>query len=301
MSLPGLKEQVEHLQAVGPSLTLVVKALAAERPKLVALLEGLNEEDWTKPTPCPAWTVHELALHLLGDDLTMVGIGRDGHRGAPPPGVVLEPGEPQEFGRALDLLNQSWVDAARLRVSPRMVIDLLRITGEWTLSSFAGRPWDEPVLGVSWAGQGPSPHGLGAAREFTERWIHQQQLRMAVGAAPISDADDLGLMVNTLLHGLPVAYASIESPGGTAVRVAVPDVEQTVDLVRRGAMWRLEPPGPRPPAALVTIPADPLWRVLSTNMAPDDARSLAQLEGEPVLAERLFHGVAIVSSRSNPS
>lgn len=39
---------------------------AAETAQMVELLRSLKDEDWSKPTDCPAWDVRALAGHVLG-------------------------------------------------------------------------------------------------------------------------------------------------------------------------------------------------------------------------------------------
>ena len=67
-------------------------ALRSPRPVLVAdlfepllaslldLLGSLSPEEWTTPNACGAWSVHEVALHLLGDDIGILSRQRDGYR-----------------------------------------------------------------------------------------------------------------------------------------------------------------------------------------------------------------------------
>ena len=45
--------------------------------KLLEVLTSLGPDEWKKPTPCPAWSVHDLALHLLGVDVGELSRGRD--------------------------------------------------------------------------------------------------------------------------------------------------------------------------------------------------------------------------------
>jgi hypothetical protein len=72
------------------------------------------------------------------------------------------------------------VTAAR-RISLPLPIDLLSITGN-QVAEF----WQTVDLGalgeaVSWAGPGPAPAWLDAAREFSEYWTHHQQICEAIG------------------------------------------------------------------------------------------------------------------------
>jgi hypothetical protein len=80
----------------------------------------------------------------------------------------------------LDRLNQTWVEATR-RISPRLLCELVAFTGEAAWRYLASL---DPLAlegRVSWVGPDPVPNWLDVAREYTERWTHQQQIRDAVG------------------------------------------------------------------------------------------------------------------------
>ena len=44
----------------------VAEVATAELQASLALLEGLDERDWSRPTDCTGWTVHDLVAHLVG-------------------------------------------------------------------------------------------------------------------------------------------------------------------------------------------------------------------------------------------
>ncbi|MGZ4678109.1 MAG: maleylpyruvate isomerase N-terminal domain-containing protein, partial [Acidimicrobiia bacterium] len=50
----------------------VLDLLGPERRLLCDLLAGLTAEQWSTTTECPAWTVRGVALHVLGDDLSLL-------------------------------------------------------------------------------------------------------------------------------------------------------------------------------------------------------------------------------------
>eukprot|EP01041_Mallomonas_annulata_P026806 gene26806-48236_t len=99
-----------------------------EDDRLLELLRSLEPADWQRPTPCPAWDVHGLVLHLLGGSFGVTSWHRDGFRGTPAPEGLDEHG----FISWLDDLHLAWVDAAR-RISPRLVVELL----EWSRRPFS--------------------------------------------------------------------------------------------------------------------------------------------------------------------
>jgi hypothetical protein len=59
------------------SIPIVLDVLRPERAALLTTLEGLDGEDWNRPTECPAWSVQGIATHLLGDDFSLLSRQRD--------------------------------------------------------------------------------------------------------------------------------------------------------------------------------------------------------------------------------
>ena len=82
--------------------------------------------------------------------------------------------------------NATWLEAAR-RLSSRVLLDLLRWSGEQTYAYYASL--DPRTVGgpVEWVDPEPAPSWLEIDREYTERWVHHQQIREALGAAPLTD------------------------------------------------------------------------------------------------------------------
>jgi hypothetical protein len=53
-------------------------------------------------------------------------------------------------------------------------------------------PFAMAPYGVSWAGEEKSANWFDTAREFTERWHHQQQIRLAVMDSALVDFSHTG-------------------------------------------------------------------------------------------------------------
>jgi hypothetical protein len=63
-----------------------------ERDLLIQLLKELGEPDWASGSVCPGWSVHNIAAHLLHDDLRRLSRTRDNMQGsAPEIGESLRP------------------------------------------------------------------------------------------------------------------------------------------------------------------------------------------------------------------
>ena len=185
----------DSLQPVGP--LLVADRFAGLGAALIDLLRSLRQEQWSLPTVCPAWSVKDVAAHLLDTACRRVSAGRDGWM--PPPGRPIE-----EYGDLLAFLNElnaQWVAATR-RLSPRLLTDFLELV-EPRLAEFflTLDPWS-PGLPVAWAGESESPMWFDVARELTERWHHQQQIRLATGAPSLDDPRLSGPVFETFLRAL---------------------------------------------------------------------------------------------------
>ena len=86
-----------------------VRQLAvADRQRLVQFLTDLTDEEWLAPTAAPGWTVKDIALHLLDDDMTWLSTQRDGdlrNRDPGAGGAAIWPIEIRHARRRLGILD----------------------------------------------------------------------------------------------------------------------------------------------------------------------------------------------------
>jgi uncharacterized protein (TIGR03083 family) len=282
--------RAEGEKMLQPPRPVEVRDLFAEdRRALLALLGDLTDAQWAAPTVCAGWTVKDVALHLLGGDLGNLSRRRDGFLGTRP-----APGEP--VVAFVNRVNDEWLRAAR-RLSCQVVVELLAALGPPLFDHFA--TLDGLALGgpVSWAGPAPAPVWLDLAREYTERWHHQQHIRDAVGRPGETERRFLDPVLATFVHALPVTYRDVVAPAGTAVHLQIAGAAAgDWTVVRDADGWRLfegEPEGT--PAARVCLADGLAWRLFTRGVAPADARSQAQVTGDVPLGERLLYTVAIIA------
>ena len=55
-----------------PEPILVADRFSELLDALLELLSGLSPAEWEQPTVCAGWSVRDVALHLLGDDVGML-------------------------------------------------------------------------------------------------------------------------------------------------------------------------------------------------------------------------------------
>ena len=270
-----------------PEPVLVVDLFPREREALLHVLRSLTAEDWDRPTVCPGWSVHDIAAHLVGDDVGRLsrGYGYD----------PLLRRDREDLVAFIDRQNAEWVTAWR-RVSPAFIVDMLEITGRRTQQFFESLDLFAMGGSVWWAtGHDPAPVWLDVARELTERWHHQAQIRDAVGARPLDDPAILRPVIATFAFALPRTFRAVDASPGTAVTLSVTGSSgSSWSLVREEGGWRLMVGLAESPAATVWIDQDTYWRLVTKGVTRDVAASRARLQGRSDLALRVLDSVAII-------
>lgn len=265
-----------------------------ERAALLELLRSLTPEQWAAPTVCDGWPVKDIAAHLVADDFGRLGWQRDGHSGN-----RFEPTSPETFEAELrdfiNAQNELWVQAAR-RFSPRVITDMLEWTGRETQALFESLDPDAMGLGVSWAGETESANWFDLAREYTERWHHQAQIRDALGSPMLYEPRLFEPVIKTMVRAIPHTLRDYDSPTGTMVCMDVADVGWTFDIVRVDNGWWITEEGEGPPTAVVSLSGDTLWRMLTGNSSKDEILAgCSDIYGDQKLVDAVFDSFALVA------
>ena len=159
-----------------------------------------------------------------------------------------------------------------------------------SLDPYAGGPV------VNWASLKPAPMWLHIAREYTERWHHQQQIREAVKRPLLTDPYWFSPVLATFVHGLPRAYSGISAPTGTEVRVTISGGSgRTWSVARIESEWALRDSQAREPVARVTIDEVDAWRRFTKSIARDILEPRVVIEGDRKLGSKILDTVSIIA------
>lgn len=265
-----------------PEPILVGPLFAPIHNELMSLLRSLTAEEWVAPTAAGAWTVRDVAAHLLDTGLRRLSMHRDGY---------TPPLPPEAFANGLasfvNGMNATGVAYAQ-RLSPALLIDLHERYGVQLAEFLASLdPFADAQWGVSWAGEERSPMWFDVARELTERWHHQQQIRDAVGRAPLYERF-LAPVIDTFVRALPYTYRDVDAPEGTTIVLRIDDAAWT--LSREASSWRLYVDAAESPTTVVTMSGDAAWRVFTKQKIDPRAR----IEGDARYAEPVLGMIAII-------
>jgi hypothetical protein len=178
-----------------------------------------------------------------------------------------------------------------------LLVDFLAVTGPQIAALFASLdPHARAFLAVSWAGEEVSENWLDMGREYTERWHHQQQIREAVGAPPLTARRWLAPMLEISVRALPFAYRDTTARTGKTIALVITgDAGGAWSLARDEGRWTLFSGVPPSPAARVTIDQDSAWRLFFKGLSRDDAERRVRIEGDRPLGEVMLGALAVMA------
>jgi uncharacterized protein (TIGR03083 family) len=258
--------------------------------ELTGLLEQLAPEDWSRPTSAGAWTVRDVAAHLLDGDLRRLSSQRDGYLPAPPRPISSN----ADLVDFLNELNRAWVQVAR-RFSPGVLVELLRVSTTRVADVMeASDPTAPATFPVAWAGEETSRMWLDVAREYTERWHHQDQIREAVSAPPLVEPRWLRPALETSLLALPHAFREVDAPAGTEILLRVEGSAGGSWSLRRQSSWRIEPGAADAPACTIDASDLVLCRLLLHRLPAQEAVHHIRAHGDETLLAPLLNARAVM-------
>jgi uncharacterized protein (TIGR03083 family) len=258
--------------------------------QLIALLRGLEDSDWARPTIAAPWKVRDVVAHLLDGDLRKLSGGRDRQA------LALRP--LTSFSDIVALINDANASgvAYAARLSPRVMTDLLEVTGPWVSEFVTALPPHAPAhISVAWAGEMVSENWMDIGREYTERWHHQMQIRHAVGADGLLEPRWLYPLLDLSVRAFGRAYAGVHAAPGVAVVFEVEAPGENVwSVVRDGSGWVVTRGRADNAAALVRVDADTAWRLLYNALSFEDAGARVRIDGDRDLAEPMLRARSVM-------
>ena len=275
----------------GTAPILCAHLLRGVDEKLLELLRSLAPGEWDIQTIAPSWKVRDVAAHLLDTVLRKLSMVRDS--------CHVEPAEirsPRDLAALVNRLNREGVTVYR-RLSPRVLIDLMQVACEQSARFHESLdPFAPAAFAVSWAGEETSLNWFDTARELTERWHHQQQIRLATNRAGIMVPDLYHPVLDCFVRGLPYLYRDVEARIGTAVLLEISGECGGKWVLSRGPTgWNFVNEASGEVASRVTIPQALAWRLFTNGIDRESARAQVQFAGDPDLGGKVLSLTAIVA------
>jgi len=193
-------------------------------------------------------------------------------------------------------LNQEGVTVYR-RLSPPVLVDLMQVACEQSARFHESLdPFAPAAFAVSWAGEEKSLNWFDTARELTERWHHQEQIRLATNRPGIMVPDLYHPVLDCFVRGLPYLYRDVDATVGTVLLLEISgDCGGKWFLSRSSTGWGFVNGPVVDLASRMTIPQALAWRLFTKGIDRKSARAQLTIEGDPDLGEKVLSLTAIVA------
>jgi uncharacterized protein (TIGR03083 family) len=258
--------------------------------RLIELLRSLAPVDWEQQTLAPKWKVRDVAAHLLDTQVRKLAAARHGYK--PENSKKLTP---ENLVALINTLNAEGVRQYGQLKTDELISRMEAASRESSEYHQALDPFGTAMFPVSWAGEEESVNWFDTAREFTERWHHQQQIRLAVDKPGIMTREFYFPVLDCSMRALPHPYRDVPAKSGDLAQFNVSgECGGSWYLLRDGGAWKLiaSPAGNK--ISEVTIPQEIAWRIFTKGIAPDEARTQVQTVGDAAVGLHILKTISIV-------
>jgi len=278
----------DSLKGLGPILT--AHYFLELEAKLIELLRSLSPEEWEKQTLAPKWKVKDVAAHLLDTQTRKLAAARHGYKAENSKKLSSE-----QLVALINHLNAEGVRQYR-QLSPTDLISRMETASRESAEYHrALDPLGKAMFPVSWAGEEESLNWFDTAREFTERWHHQQQIRAVVNKPGIMTREFYFPVLDCFMRALPYNYQTVTREDAVMARFNVSgECGGSWYLFRDGGAWKLitSPAGEK--ISETTIPQEIAWRIFTKGISYEEARKLVQVSGDEEAGLHILKMISIV-------
>jgi uncharacterized protein (TIGR03083 family) len=270
---------------VHPSLQNYADAWTHSVEAIAALVQPLSAEDWNRRTPCPGWSVRDVVSHVIGMECEMLGDPRPIHT------------LPRDLFHVTDELSRYMeiqVDVRRHHTAPEMTAEL-----EYTILRRARQLRNEtrdPETAVRAPLGGEQTLERAMRLRAFDIWVHEQDLRVALGEPGNLDSPGAHVTRDHLLDALPrVVAKDAGAPHGSAVVFDVHGPLEFMRTVRVDAEGRGTIDGAPSLGPAVTLMLD--WetyvRLACGRVRPAAVADRVKAEGDQELADAILREFAV--------
>ena len=192
----------------------IVGVLEEQQNELAALLAGLEDDDWNRPSACAGWSISDVVLHLAQSNEMAIGSTRGTFDEVL--GRLLEGAAPAanvDEGAEVMVVNERGRPPSEVYARyQRSCVDLRE-----------GLLRHEPSDRVQWVAGQLAARTLATTR-LAEAWIHTGDVAIGLGV-DLDPTDRLWHIARLAWRTIPYAFqrAGREAPGPVAFRLTAPN------------------------------------------------------------------------------
>jgi uncharacterized protein (TIGR03083 family) len=267
----------------------VLEGLFASWDSIAALLAGLSEDEWRTATALPGWDVHAVVAHIVGTESMLLGLA------TPEPDVDLETLE--HVRNFVGAMNEPWVRSLRGESGAALLQRFRDVTAQRraALTAISVEEWDAPTQTPA----GPDSYGRFMRIRAFDCWMHEQDIRAALGrepsAAQLSGADARQSLDEMAASMSFVVGKKGQAPDGSRVLLQLTGpLSREIRVAVDGRAALVEDFGVAEPTTVVTLDGLQFTR-LAGGRGPVSYRPAdVEYAGDAVVGKRIVENLAYV-------
>lgn len=260
----------------------VIDLLASEFAALGDLCDALESADWDVPTDLPGWTVRDNVTHVIGTERMLLG------HDAP----ELPEGDYPHLTSQLGEFNEAWVESYRSSSGDDVLAAYREVVAERLDALRAMSTDDFDKLGFSPVGE--APYRLFMRIRAFDIWMHEQDIRRAVGRPGNLDGANAVDVVDWLVRSAPMVVGKRASaPDGTTVVFELTGGAPRTFAVGVEGRAAVLDDIPDNPTVTLGMPSDVYCRLAGGRMSADGSDGLVSIEGDRELGRRILESLNV--------
>ena len=240
--------------------------------RFMTLIESLHADDWSKPTACTAWNVHDMVAHQAGGYASGTSYKEmiRQYTSKPKPGQLPE-----------DAINDLQVGERKSRMPAELIAELKQI-GE-----VAARNWAYGFNAIKWI---HTPHPVGGFMSIRhlmwvthsrDTWMHRLDICRAANRPFEQTREHDGRIVELVV--LDTAKKLTKKLNGQAITLSLTGIA--------GGIWQI---GKGSPVAEMEMDALDFNIFASGRFSYEEGMKLANISGDRLLVENVFKNLLVL-------
>ena len=237
-----------------------IAALGQCFDSITTLCNTLTESDWSRVTDCPGWSVQDNLSHLIGIERMLEGLPPTTHKAAPAAHVKNPIGE----------ANENEIDSRRHLSGAAVLAEWADIATQ-RMATLRGAS-DEYFDAAAMTPTGPGTVGDFLSIRVLDSWVHEQDMRRAVGKPGNLAGPAAEHTVDRLLRTVPIVVGKrAGTPEGASVVIDITGgVQRHVVCTVTDGRATVSSTEPEAPLARITLDTE-AFVVLATGRVTADS------------------------------
>lgn len=257
--------------------TALIELMNKAMDGVTVAFDGLTEEQWSTATDCPGWDVKDNLSHIIGTEHFLIGKTPTSHR-APQFDYVKNP---------IGEMNENEIDVRRPRSGAEVYAEWKQIASERAHhlatadDAYFDTPWHMPT--------GPGTLGEFLAIRVLDLWVHEQDIRRALGKPGHESGPVAEHTIDRLIRTLPIVIGkrAATPEGDTVVIELTGGVTRTIPITVVDGRARIVENEPANPRCTITIDSTTFLALATGRGNPADHLGGVNMSGNTELATRV--------------